>query len=43
MKEAEKAWRGINVVDQQTYLKESYLKDQVKWPPRVRAFWEFLL
>lgn len=35
MKEAEKAWRGINVVDQQTYLKESYLKDQLKWPPRM--------
>eukprot|EP00904_Undaria_pinnatifida_P013712 jgi/Undpi1/9471/HiC_scaffold_27.g11928.m1 len=42
VKEAEKAWRGINVVDQQTYLKESYLKDQLKWPPRVRTLWEFV-
>ena len=35
MKEAERAWRGINVVDQQMYLKDTYLKDQLKWPPRV--------
>ena len=35
MKEAERAWRGINIVDQQTYLKDTYLKDQLKWPPRV--------
>lgn len=24
------------MVDQQTYLGGSYLKDQLKWPPRVR-------
>lgn len=35
MKEAERAWRGINVVDQQMYLKDTYLKDKLKWPPRV--------
>ncbi|CAM9140800.1 unnamed protein product [Ectocarpus sp. 4 AP-2014] len=35
MKAAEGAWRGINIVDQQMYLKDSYLKDQLKWPPRV--------
>lgn len=35
VKEAERAWMGINKVDQQMYLKESYLKDQLKWPPRV--------
>lgn len=36
MKEAQRAWRGINVVDQQMYLKDAYLKDhQLKWPPRV--------
>lgn len=37
MKEAERAWRGINIVDQQMYLKETYLKDKLKWPPRVSA------
>lgn len=37
MKEAERAWRGINVVDQQMYLKDAYLKDQLKWPPRVSS------
>eukprot|EP00752_Nemacystus_decipiens_P005791 g5239.t1 len=35
MKEAERSWRGINVVDQQMYLKDGYLKDQLKWPPRM--------
>lgn len=35
MKAAEGAWRGINIVDQQMYLKDSYLKDQLRWPPRV--------
>ncbi|CAM9263683.1 unnamed protein product [Scytosiphon promiscuus] len=35
MKEAERAWRGINVVDQQMYLKDAYLKDKLKWPPRM--------
>jgi len=37
VKEAERAWRGINIVDQQMYLKDAYLKDQLKWPPRVRC------
>ncbi|CAM9926391.1 unnamed protein product [Pylaiella littoralis] len=35
MKEATKAWKGINVVDQQMYLKDAYLKDKLKWPPRM--------
>lgn len=35
VKAAERAWRGINVVDQQMYLKDTYLKDKLKWPPRV--------
>lgn len=42
MKEAERAWRGINVVDQQMYLKDAYLKDQLKWPPRVSSSFCFL-
>ncbi|CAM9523210.1 unnamed protein product, partial [Ectocarpus sp. 13 AM-2016] len=40
MKAAEGAWRGINIVDQQMYLKDSYLKDQLRWPPRVSESFE---
>lgn len=35
LKEAERTRRGINMVDQQTYLKDAYLKDQLEWPPKV--------
>lgn len=37
MGEAQRSWKGINKVDQQTFLTESYLKNQLKWPPRVRT------
>ncbi|CAN0076404.1 unnamed protein product [Ascophyllum nodosum] len=32
---AERAWRGINMVDQRMYRTKSYLQDQLKWPPRI--------
>lgn len=34
-RQAENEWSAIDKVDQDIFLKESYTKDKLKWPPRV--------